>query len=265
MLDKKQISRITDLITTAGEEIMKIYKGDNFYTTLKADNSPVTLADITSDSIIKTGLSKITPAIKVFSEETKDIPYETRSTWDPLWILDPLDGTREFVARNDEFCISLALVSKGNPVAGFIQAPVTGEIWYAIKGKGAFFISGGKKRDLKITSPGKTRVINVSRSNHVKQEAEWIEKVKKQYEVKVISQGSAIKFCRVATGQTHMYPKYGRIHEWDIAAGHLIIEEAGGVLIETATGKPPRYNKEDYHQASFIAFAPGIADWKNWI
>jgi 3'(2'), 5'-bisphosphate nucleotidase len=265
MLSDLQISDIILLIENAGREIMNIYNRNEFNTRIKEDNSPVTLADLASDKLIKSGLAEITPAIPVFSEETKEIDFETRSLWDPLWILDPLDGTKEFIARNNEFCISLALISGRQPFAGFIHAPVSSETWMAFKGKGAFKIIAGRKIPLPLFTPSWAYRITVSRSHYNESEAAWIETLKKEHEAVTTVQGSAIKFCSIAEGISDIYPKFGLIHEWDIAAGHLLIEESGGNLIETSTLRPPIYNKKSYFQEPFIAFGFRIRNWEKWM
>jgi 3'(2'), 5'-bisphosphate nucleotidase len=265
MLSDLQISDILHLIEKAGREIVKIYHQGDFNIKIKSDNSPVTQADLASDKIIKAGLGIITPGIPVFSEETKDIEFDIRSKWNPLWILDPLDGTKEFIARNDEFCISLALIADNIPVAGFIHSPVTMETWIAFKGEGSFKITEGKKIRLPLLTPSGTYRINRSRSHHSEKEEIWIENFRKQNEAVIAIYGSAIKFCKIAEGISDIYPKFSRIHEWDIAAGHLIIEESGGKIIETQTKRPPVYNKEDYFQPPFIAFGKRMRSWEKWV
>ncbi|MBA4321744.1 MAG: 3'(2'),5'-bisphosphate nucleotidase [Odoribacter sp.] len=265
MLSAKQISDIILLLENAGSKIRKIYYSNEFNIKIKEDNSPVTLADMASDKIIKAGLVEITPGIPVFSEETKEIDFEIRSGWNPLWILDPLDGTKEFIAKNNEFCISLALVFDKQPVAGFIHAPVTSETWIAVRGEGAFKYTEGEKIRLPFLTPSGTYRINISRSHHSEKEAAWIETFCKQNDAVTAIYGSAIKFCKIAEGISDIYPKFSLIHEWDIAAGHLIIEEAGGKIIETQTLRPPVYNKEEYFQPPFIAFGSRVKNWQRWM
>lgn len=265
MIPRSSIPSILSLLEKAGSEIRTIYREGNFKTKLKEDNSPVTRADLASDSIIKSGLAEITPGINVFSEETKDVSFSERSRWDPLWILDPLDGTKEFIARNDEFCISLALIRKNNPVAGFIYSPVFKTSWYAIRDEGAFREMNGVKTKLPLSTLEGAYRISISRSHHSGKEAAWIENFSRDNETNIDICGSAIKFCRIAEGVSDIYPKFSLIHEWDIAAGHLIIEESGGRIIEPFTGMPPVYNKEDYHQLPFIAFGNRILDWQKWV
>jgi 3'(2'), 5'-bisphosphate nucleotidase len=214
----------------------------------------VTAADIVSDMIIKKGLEKITPGINVFSEETMDINYSERYSWEPLWILDPLDGTREFIQHIDEFCISLALVSGARPVAGFIHSPVSKETWIAVKGEGAFRIVSGERSSLPLYDPEGPVKIAVSRSHLIEAEEAWIRKFSREYSIVEKPLGSAIKFCRIAEGEYDLYPKFGKINEWDVAAGNLIVEEAGGKMLEIATGGYPVYNKVNHLQPPFIVF-----------
>jgi 3'(2'), 5'-bisphosphate nucleotidase len=258
MIPRSSINSIITLLEKAGSEIMTVYREGNFNTRLKEDDSPVTKADLASDKIIKAGLAAITPGINVFSEETKDISFSERWGWDPLWILDPLDGTKEFIARNDEFCITLALVEGKSPVAGFIYAPVFKTSWYAVKGEGAFRLLNGTLTRLPIEQAAGPFRINISRSHHSGKEDAWIKKFSKGKETMIETFGSAIKFCKIAEGASDIYPKFSLIHEWDIAAGHLILEESGGGIIETGSGRPPAYNKEDYHQPPFVAFGVRI-------
>jgi 3'(2'), 5'-bisphosphate nucleotidase len=265
MLSERQISDIVHLLENAGKEIMKIYSNDEFNIRIKEDNSPVTQADLESDRLIKSGLSEITPGIPVFSEETKETDFKLRSKWNPLWILDPLDGTKEFIAKNDEFCISLAMVFDKQPVAGFIHSPVTTETWMAVKGEGAFLFKEGERIRLPFLTPSGAYRINISRNHHSEKEAVWIKNLSNKHDIIISVQGSAVKFCKIAEGISDIYPKFSLIHEWDIAAGHLIIEESGGIIIETKTLKPPVYNKEDYFQPPFIAFGSRIKNWGKFI
>lgn len=252
MLNSKNIAEIIQLLEDAGKQILQIYHSNNFNTTLKTDKSPVTAADIASDTIIKNGLLKINPGINVFSEETKDIDFNLRGSWNPLWILDPLDGTKEFIGLNGEFCICLALISGSKPVAGFIHAPVSDESWFAIAGKGAYKIIDGKKIKLPLKIPAGPTVITISRSHFNEAEAKWINDFSEKNNSIVSTQGSAIKFCRIAEGSADIYPKFGPINEWDVAAGDIIVSESGGRMLEMLSGLPPVYNKKDSAQPHFI-------------
>ncbi|HQK71002.1 MAG TPA: 3'(2'),5'-bisphosphate nucleotidase CysQ [Bacteroidales bacterium] len=253
-INKNEIDSIIGLLETAGQEIIKVYRHNDFGTFLKEDRSPVTRADLISDYIVKEGLKELTPEIPVFSEETIDTGNYLRLERNTLWILDPLDGTKEFIARNDEFCISLALITDGKPVAGFIHAPVFKKTWFAVRGKGTWMLVAGEKTRVPAFKPdGPYRILR-SRSHHSQAEESWLKKISLMYETEIITKGSAIKFCEIAEGYADLYLKSSLINEWDVAAGHIIVEEAGGGIIEIATGKPPVYNKKDYHQHPFITY-----------
>jgi 3'(2'), 5'-bisphosphate nucleotidase len=259
MPGKDQISDIKLLLKKASASILEVYHSGIYSVQQKADFSPLTLADTISNSIIINGLKSITPDIPVISEETLHLSYEERSLFKEVWILDPIDGTREFVSGNGEFCISLALIRDNRPVFGFILAPVTGELWYAIKGEGAFREKDGEIIRLPIReAPSDNIVITISRSHHNDAEKAWIDNITRLHESQVLTQGSAIKFCKLAEGVASVYPKFGSINEWDIAAGDMILTEVGGEVVETLSGREPRYNKPDLKQPFFIAYAPGI-------
>jgi 3'(2'), 5'-bisphosphate nucleotidase len=253
--------QITEILSEASDAVMSVYRSDNFNTEAKADNSPITRADRLSNSIIIDGLSALSPSIPVISEETTHIPYQSRKDYGELWIVDPLDGTREFVNRNGEFCICLALISGRRPVAGFIIAPVTGELWYAFRGRGAWKVFDGTQIRLPLRQGPIPPVVLVSRSHHNDAEKEWIRKYSATSEAMVTIQGSAIKFCRLAEGSGTVYPKFGPINEWDVAAGDIILSEAGGEIIEIVSGKNPVYNKESLIQPHFIARSSSISDF----
>jgi len=253
------IPAIKSLLKTAAKAILEVYGSDDFSTETKADNSPLTRADTVSNSIIIGGLKPITPEIPVISEETCHLPYEERKLFREVWILDPIDGTREFVSRNGEFCISLALIRNTRPVAGFILEPVTGDFWYAVAGNGSYCERNNTKISLPSTNRHDKIIITRSRSHHNELEKEWIKKIESSFPTKTIIQGSAIKFCRLAEGSASVYPKFGAINEWDVAAGDIILEEAGGKIVETVSGNLPQYNKPDLKIPHFIAFASGIS------
>jgi 3'(2'), 5'-bisphosphate nucleotidase len=277
MINSHHIKELSALLSEASAAVMEIYESGSYSISQKADNSPLTRADLASNAIIAKGLSQITPGIPVISEETLHLPYEERRHFKEVWILDPIDGTREFVNRNGEFCISLALIKEGSPVAGFIMAPVTGELWYALKGQGAWYVNGDKAVRLPIARTdtersagicsdndtgaggGNDRIkITISRSHHNEREKEWIDSIVDRFGAATVIQGSALKFCRLAEGASSVYPKFGSINEWDVAAGDIILRESGGEIREVRGGEMPMYNKPDLKQPHFIAYARGI-------
>lgn len=254
----------------AGQEILKIYETD-FFVETKSDNTPVTLADKgASNSIIKT----LTPTlIPIISEEEDIIDYETRKKWGRVWLVDPLDGTKEFVKRNGEFTVNIALVEYNQPTIGVIYSPVFKEIYFACTHYGSFKIRqhdvieetnkdladiAGRliKRAIKLPLQAlpKTYTVVASRSHLSKELNQHITKLKQMYgEVDTINVGSSIKQCWVAEGKAHEYLRLGTTMEWDTAAGQCILEQAGSQLIDLETNLPMRYNKENLKNSFFIA------------
>lgn len=256
----------------AGSEILKIYETD-FAVELKSDKSPVTKADrIASDCIIRFLKES---KIEVLSEEDTLFDYQLRKTWKHIWIIDPLDGTREFVKRNGEFTVNIALIEDGQPIIGVIYSPVSRNLYFSSRESGSFKVNGhdvlqftNEKSDLsKLIKmarqmplhnfPDKYTVV-ASRSHLSSMINERINKAKQEYnEVDVINTGSSIKFCLIAEGLAHEYPRFGNTMEWDTAAGQCIIEQAGGKVIDLVTNERLCYNRENLCNNSFIAF------WKN--
>ena len=255
----------------AGNEILKIYD-TNFLVETKVDDTPVTAADkIGSDSIIKNLASTNIP---VLSEEGELFDYSIRKNWKHIWIVDPLDGTKEFVKRNGEFTVNIALVENQQPVIGIIYCPVFKDLYFACKGLGSFKVdkhdvlailnSGinivdgliSKAKILPLKSLPLNYTVVASRSHLSKEIYAHIEKLKLQYPIiETINVGSSIKMCWVAEGKANEYPRYGTTMEWDTAAGQCIVEQAGGQLIDLQTNLPMLYNREHLKNQNFIAVA----------
>jgi 3'(2'), 5'-bisphosphate nucleotidase len=241
----------------AGDAILEVYNSD-FAVELKDDKSPLTLADKRAHEIISRELSRL--AYPILSEEGKNIPYEERKDWEYFWLVDPLDGTKEFVKRNGEFTVNIALIHNTRPVLGVVYVPVKAVLYYAAEGIGAYKLEGGdgpdsaasldalvaKSRKLPIADGPKRRFTVVASRSHMSRETEdHLNELKKEHgEVDVISAGSSLKFCLVAEGLADEYPRFGPTMEWDTAAGHALVEQANGVILEINTTNPLRYNKE---------------------
>lgn len=252
----------------AGEDILKIYATDFFIET-KSDNTPVTLADKAASKRIVAVLSE--SGYPVISEEEIISNYEVRKTWDYLWMVDPLDGTKEFIKRNGEFAVNIALIEKNKPVIGVIYTPVFKEVYYAYTGYGSYkytFGSAAPQTDTRnwfedlIHSSGKlpferspkNYTVVASRSHLSREINLHLEQLKNIYgEVDIIYTGSSLKQGWVAEGRAHEYTRFGTTMEWDTAAGQCILEEAGKKLIDLQTEKPMRYNKERLENNFFSA------------
>ncbi len=255
--EKIDLALIEKIARNAGEAIMEIYKGD-FSVEMKENKSPLTEADKVSNKIILAELKKLYPEIPFISEETKAIEYNERKKWDHCWLIDPIDGTKEFIKRNGEFTVNIALVENGKPTLGVVLAPALNKMWSAKSGEGCFIINESRERkplargnhfnDLKIV-----RVIG-SRS-HMSTETElFIQGLKNNgQEIEFVSAGSSIKFCLLADGSADVYPRYAPTMEWDTAAGQAVLEIAGGKVYQAGTLNPLLYNKENLLNPFFLA------------
>jgi 3'(2'), 5'-bisphosphate nucleotidase len=256
---------IITLALEAGEKIMKIYEGADFGVDMKADNSPLTLADLASHEHIVSSLSKLTPDIPVLSEESKATPYEERSAWAKFWLVDPLDGTKEFIKRNGEFTINIALIEEGRPVLGVVHTPALGVTYYAQKGLGAFKQDNGTSHVIKVQTDVSQNLNVVASRSHAGPETEaFLAALAKDYTVNLVSKGSALKLCLVAEGVAHLYPRLGPTMEWDTAAAQSVVEEAGAVVTDIE-GKLLPYNKENLLNPFFIVNAVPTLQWKNYL
>ncbi|HXG28796.1 MAG TPA: 3'(2'),5'-bisphosphate nucleotidase CysQ [Nevskiales bacterium] len=232
---------VAALARRAGDAILQVYRQD-FAVDHKGDDSPLTAADLASHRCIMDGLAGLTPELPRLSEEGADIPFAERSRWRRYWLIDPLDGTREFVKRNGEFTVNIALVEDGRPVLGVVHAPVLGTTYLAADGAGAFKQDGDAPaapiRCSRTASPAR---IVASRS-HVTPELEALLKRLPPHEA--LNIGSSLKLCLVAEGKADFYPRLGLTSEWDTAAGQAVVEQAGGRVC-TTDGAPLRYNQKD--------------------
>lgn len=247
----------------AGKEILKVYARD-FDVTIKEDHSPLTEADQAANKVIVSLLEQ-TP-IPIISEESKQLSFDIRKKWNQCWIVDPLDGTKEFIKKNDEFTVNIALIDRGKPVLGVILVPATKVLYYAIVSEGKAYKvelidedEDGESILAKATliSPNKDplrlRVVG-SRSHMNDETLNYLEQLKKEThkELKIVSKGSSLKLCLVAEGAADVYPRFAPTMEWDIAAGHAICSAAGIQVIDQVTGKEMRYNKENLLNNYFI-------------
>ena len=249
------ISGVVDIAREAGSKILEIYEDiDNFQVEIKGDNSPLTRADKEANGIICVGLEKLDTLFPIISEENKLYPYDDRQYFEYCWMVDPLDGTKEFIKRNGEFTVNIALIKNGKSVAGVVYTPVTDDMYYAIEGEGAFLIKDGKKSKLSsptYTSKDEGLSIVCSRSHLNEETQNFIDAYKNPEKV---AKGSSLKFLIIASGQAHVYPRLAPTMEWDTAAAQIILEESGGSVIDAHTNEPVRYNKENLLNPHFIAF-----------
>ena len=262
MTDTIDIHSLIRTAREAGDAILKIYRQD-FKIYEKQDASPLTEADLASHRIIVDALRQLTPDIPVLSEEDANLPFTERSQWSSYWILDPLDGTKEFIKKNDEFTVNIALVKQHRPHIGVVHVPATGVTFYGEAGKGAFRIEDGKTVQIHATQPARIPLrVAGSRSHAGSSLQTFLEKVG---EHEIISMGSSLKLCLVAEGKADIYPRLGPTSEWDTAAAQAVVEAAGGMVTDTS-GNPLLYNmKESLLNPHFLVFGDSSRDWSSYL
>ena len=254
MLNKIDVQDIVALARKAGEAIMAIYQ-KNFEVEFKADQSPLTEADKAAHNIIEYGLKELDQkngtAIPIMSEEGKNIPYEDRKNWDYFWMVDPVDGTKEFIKKNGEFTVNIALIHNGSPVLGVVYAPALGQMYWAKQGEGAF--KDGQALPLKQAEQRGNYKIVASRSHMSDETQQFIDAIKTDKAKELVSIGSSLKICLVAEGEADVYPRLGPTMEWDTAAAHAVVLEAGmGVKKHPANNAQLVYNKENLLNPFFV-------------
>lgn len=246
---------IIQICRDAGAAIMDIYQREDLGIENKSDESPLTLADKAANEIICAGLENLTIQYPIISEENKEIPYETRKDYNYVWMVDPLDGTKEFIKRNGEFTVNIALIHENRSIAGFVYAPDLNEMYYAIEGQGAFEIVDGKSIRLKSNVIGlddEGLKIVGSRSHLNEATQSYLDKLNKPV---MVPKGSSLKFLILAKGGADLYPRLAPTMEWDTAAAEIILSEAGGSVTQAENNLPMVYNKENLLNPYFIASA----------
>jgi 3'(2'), 5'-bisphosphate nucleotidase len=255
----RMLLEVTVLAREAGRTILDVY-ASTFTVAEKEDRSPLTEADLRSERLILAGLRRIAPEIPVLSEEAAKVPWATRRNWSRLWVVDPLDGTKEFVQRNGEFTVNIALVHDHRTVLGVVHAPALERTYYACEGVGAFRSdaeASGRSIRVAKRGPGPVRVVG-SRSHRGSSLDAFLERVGPHELVEV---GSSLKLCLVAEGKADVYPRLGPTCEWDTAAGQCVLEQAGGQVLRL-DGEPLDYNaREEVLNPYFVGIADADVDW----
>ncbi len=250
-VDQSLREAVIAIARTAAGEILSVYASE-FAITRKDDRSPLTAADLASHRCIVDGLRALTPDIPVLSEESRDIDIVRRREWSTLWLVDPLDGTREFIKRNGEFTVNIALIEHGVATFGVIQQPVTGVLWHGALGGGAFRREGGEELPIRVRMPAKMPLRVAASRSHRDERTQALLAALPDSEA--VACGSSLKFCRIAEGGIDLYPRFGPTSEWDTAAGQAILEAAGGAVLDPR-GRPLRYNLRDtLLNGDFLAF-----------
>ncbi len=257
---EKLVTTMRTLALEAGAKIMEIYGTDDFGVETKDDESPVTLADQAADVLISAGLRAAFPDVLLVTEEQAASHAQRAETF---LIVDPLDGTKEFIKRRGDFTVNIALVENGVPTRGVVYAPAKDRMFYtladgtSVEEAAPFGEAAGETKPIRVSTPDNDALMIVASKSHRDQATEdYINK----YAVKDSkSAGSSLKFCLVATGEADLYPRVGRTMEWDTAAGHAVLTGAGGAVVRFDDHSPLTYGKDDYANPFFIAYAPGVA------
>ncbi len=253
-----------EIACRAGELIMEVYRGQ-FDVEHKEDASPLTQADMASHHHIIEALQALSPEVPCLSEEAADIPFEERSRWQRYWLVDPLDGTREFIKQNGEFTVNIALIEKGEPVLGVVHAPALDVSYFAAAGQGAWKrVGAAPARSIKvrrIPDAAPVRVL-VSRSHGSEAQARVLSHLGDYVDMSI---GSSLKFCLIAEGEADLYPRLGPTSEWDTGAAHAVLREAGGRVVDTEFS-PLRYNtKPSVLNPFFVAWGDPDYDWQRYL
>ena len=250
------IPALCQIAKEAGAAIMDIYKDcEGIEIIKKADDSPLTAADKASNALICKGLEQLAILYPIISEENKIVAYEERKNYAYYWLIDPLDGTKEFIKRNGEFTVNIALIHQGKVVLGVVYTPVLGELYWASKGGGAFMEKDGVVEQIfapKFSIQDKGLNVVCSRSHLNEETQAFIDQLDAP---NLVTKGSSLKFLELATGKAHLYPRVAPTMEWDTAAAQIVLEEAGGKVLQYNTTAPVIYNKENLLNPYFVAYA----------
>jgi 3'(2'), 5'-bisphosphate nucleotidase len=254
------LAAVTDIARRAGREILEVYAGSEIIATVKEDASPLTVADLRAHRLIEDALQQLTPEIPVLSEEASELPFSARAAWPRYWLVDPLDGTREFLARNGQFTVNIALIEGHAPALGVVHVPVTDTTYLGRPGGGAWRARPGSAHEAIHAAAHSATPLRVvgSRSHRGDSLESFLERVGPHQLVPV---GSSLKFCLVAEGAADVYPRLGPTSEWDTAAAHAVLMAAGGTVSQL-DGTPLAYNtRAGLLNPHFVAYGPKDRDW----
>lgn len=257
------IPEILEISRQAGDKILEIYE-TNFSVTNKDDNSPLTAADMVAHKTICASLNTLTPGIPILSEESSKISFDERKKWNQYWLVDPLDGTREFIKRNGEFSVNIALIEEHRSILGVIHIPVSGDSYTAALNNGSYKHEqdgNSTKIFVKQTEPNHI-IVAGSRSHGGEKLKAFIASLENP---EVLSIGSSLKFCLVAEGKADIYPRFGPTSEWDTAAAQCIVEEAGGIVVDTQFNQLQYNTKESLLNPSFLVIADKSFNWHQYL
>lgn len=253
------LNKIEKTAVKAGKAILEIYNSADFGVEMKSDDSPLTKADLAAHNVIVADLLKITPDVPVLSEESADIPFSERSQWEKYWLVDPLDGTKEFIKKNGEFTVNIALIENGESILSVVYVPVKEITYSAAKGYGAFKKTDGDRQKINSHKPARNIPVVVGSRSHISDDVKaYLEKLGDH---DMTAMGSSLKFCLVAEGVADLYPRLGLTSEWDTAAAQCIVEQSGGRVV-TLDNQPLMYNtKDSLLNPFFMVYGDSNREW----
>lgn len=246
------IDQVLAIARQAGDAILEVYRATDVGLQHKQDKSPLTAADLAAERVIQAGLATLAPHLPVLSEESAQAPWSERRTWSRCWVVDPLDGTKEFLSRSGEFTVNIALVEDGRPVLGVVSAPVLGRMWWGGSMLGGAWCEG-KAVGCSVRDPHRPPRVVASRSHAGAETEAWLAALGPHERV---AMGSSLKICLVADGGADLYPRLGPTMAWDTAAAHAILSAAGGHLHDTNENELS-YQRADLLNPNFLARCPG--------
>ena len=256
------IEEIKSLARNAGAAILEVY-GTEFSVDTKDDSSPLTEADRRSNAVILEGLTRLYPDIPVISEEARTLPYEERRDWDQFWLVDPLDGTKEFIKRNGEFTVNIALIENAEPTLGVVHAPALDYTIWGQRGVGAALREGNEDIGVQTRRPAIAPLRVAASRSHL--DDKTAAAIARMGDTERRGMGSSLKFCKIAEGSTDVYLRFGPTSEWDTAAGQCVLEAAGGVVLGM-DGQSFRYGrKESLLNPEFLALGDADLPWRDWL
>lgn len=255
------LNKIEQTAYKAGKAILEIYNSADFGVKMKSDDSPLTKADLAAHNVIVEDLTKITPDVPILSEESASISFKERSQWNKYWLVDPLDGTKEFIKKNGEFTVNIALIENGQPILSVVYVPVQDIAYTAAKGYGSFKKSDGDRQQIHTHKPARNTPIVVGSRSHISDDVKtYLDKLGSH---EMTPMGSSLKFCLVAEGKADLYPRLGLTSEWDTAAAQCIVEQAGGRVV-TLDNEALLYNtKDSLLNPYFMVYGDSNKEWIN--
>ncbi|MBS0378856.1 MAG: 3'(2'),5'-bisphosphate nucleotidase CysQ [Proteobacteria bacterium] len=254
------LAQVTDIARRAGQEILEVYAGAEILATTKADDSPLTVADLRAHRLIEDALQALTPHLPVLSEEAAATPFTERGTWHRYWLVDPLDGTKEFLSRNGQFTVNIALIEAHAPVLGVVHVPVTDTSYQGLPTRGAWRVLPGQApAPIRVSAQSAPTVRVVGSRSHRGDSLDGFLARLGPHEL--VPMGSSLKFCLVAEGAADVYPRLGPTSEWDTAAAHAVVLGAGGAVVNLE-GEPLQYNtRAELLNPHFLVYGPRDHDW----